>query len=87
MTITKELKISRLKVDPLWEDESYLVIDANSIPDEIYLATSKLDFAAEGSEVILIDDVGFELSSTTNEKNKKSLQNEKQEEIPQTVTQ
>lgn len=55
ITIQQNL-VKRLNLKTLWEDKDHLVVSADSIPTDALLATSKLEFAAEGSKVTLIDE-------------------------------
>jgi len=49
------MTLSRREIDPVWSDETHLIIEAEGIPSGALLSTTRLVFAPEGGNVEIIE--------------------------------
>ena len=63
ITVTRDQRIQRIRLEPVWEDDQQLVISTDSIPEGSVLATSRLDYAVDETSVTLLDDDGTPIST------------------------
>lgn len=57
-------KVQRMKFTPLWETKESIIIDSDEIAEGTLLATSRLEYATNGTEVILLDTDGEVLENS-----------------------
>ena len=60
-----ELTLQSFTINPLWSDETNVLVRDESIIDGTYLATTRLVYAPDGSKIEIIPDVPTDDSSAT----------------------
>ena len=63
ITVTRDQRIQRIRLEPVWEDDQQLVISTDSIPEGSVLATSRLNYAVDETSVTLLNDDGTPVST------------------------